>query len=375
MSANEQRNMSIIGLGAYIPDEVRTNAFWSDSLVEKWSGRKKDKTNFLHLGKEDNTKKSDDMHPLLSEELNKYTGDPFVGMKERRVSRVLPSEMERKACEEALKDAKLNPNEIDLFMCFSLPSDRVLPPNIYKLHYELGLVNANCFEICSICNSSLTMLDIADQYIKTHKANKVLIVVSTTYSSIMDYSSSVSVMAGDGAAAIVLRNCPEDKGFEDIYTAVDSQFHDSMTVQRRAPLRKETPSFEFGEIQSSEKMFFTINDPQKSQLLISKIPFWAEEVKKNLFDKRYYSPSNVDLIVTNAATAWYSTVIARILNISSEKIEDNILEFSNMGAVNLLMNLYTAYKKGRLKNDDKVLFFSHGGGASYGAAILKWYKP
>ncbi len=369
-----QKSATIVGIGAYIPDEIRTNDYWSADIIQQWNRSKNTKhKNFLHLKKQNQSDSVVDTHPLLEEELKKLVGDPFVGMKERRVSHIPPSEMEVIACKEALEDAQLKPEQIDLLMGFSLPPDRINPPNIYKVHHELGLINAMCFEVSAICHSFLVMLDIAFQYIKNGTMKNILIFVSTKYSSIMDYTSSVSTIAGDGAVAVVLSDCNIEKGLQILRHKFETDFYNTMLVRRRAPLRSPTPLFDFEEKQSNEKVFFTFNDIDKARTLMLKIPFWSEIIKKE-FENHGYITKKVDFMVTNAAMVWYSQVCAKIFEVSMENVEDNILKFSNMGAVNLPMNLYTAYKSNRLREGDSILMFGHGGGAGYGGAILNWYK-
>ena len=361
-----QQSSTILGLGVYIPEHIRTNDYWGKELVNSWS-----------KGKNKNKKAQepkDSLHQIMQEEIAKLEGDPFSGMIERRVtpSDVLPIHMEIKAAAEAIKSAELRPEDIDLLMCFSLPPTRVFPPDVFRLHNELGLKNAFCFGVNAICHSFLTMMDMAHQYITNGVYKNVLIVVSTKYSSIMDYSSSLSVIAGDGAAAAVLGPCPAGKGLKLSRHWSETESHDSMIVIRRAPLRTKTEETAFGPTQSQERLFFTISDPKTAKMIISRLPHWAERIKDTLFSSADLSAKDISLLLTNAAFVWYTPVIARILGIDLEKTEDNILRFSNMGAVNLPMNLYTAWQKGKISSGENVLLVGHGGGANYGFALLEW---
>ena len=369
-----KKSATIVGIGAYIPDEIRTNDYWSADIIQQWNRSKNTKhKNFLHLKKQNQSDSVVDTHPLLEEELKKLVGDPFVGMKERRVSHIPPSEMEVIACKEALEDAQLKPEQIDLLMGFSLPPDRINPPNIYKVHHELGLINAMCYEVSAMCHSFLVMLDIAYQYIKNGTMKNILIFVSTKYSSVMDYTSSVSTIAGDGAVAVVLSCCGDEKGLQILRHKFDTSFYDCMIAKMRAPLRSDRPSSNLDEEPSGEKIFFTLNEPDKARIMMSEIPLWSETIRKE-FESSGYLTKKVDFMVTNAAMVWYSKICAKIFEVSMENVEDNILKFANMGAVNLPMNLYTAYKKNRLSEGSSILMFGHGGGASYGGAVLKWHK-
>lgn len=359
---------TIKGLGAYVPKEVRSNAFWSNEVVKEWG-----KQTVVSLQKGSSVLPKD-IHPVLIDALKTHAGDPFVGMKERRVSRILPSQMEIAAALDALKDASLYPEDIDLLLSFSIPSDRIIPPNVFKIHHELGLKNAKCFEVNSLCHSFLTMMDIASQYIQNNNARNVLAVTSTTYSAIMDFTAPESVMSGDGAAAAVIGPCSADKGIQLSRHFTESKYHETMILARREPRICNPSEYAFSEHQSNERLFFTMFDVPGSMELVSKLPFWIENTRPAFFKETGFSPEDIDLMIPNAATTWYSKVLSELFGIPLEKFQDNILKYSNMAGVNLPMNLYTAYKNGRVKNGDLVFLWGHGGGASHGGMLLRWFK-
>lgn len=362
---------TILGIGAYIPEQIRTNDWWPASLVKAWE--KKTVVN-LEQSKEE---APESLHPVLREELEKIKGDPFGGTRERRVAppEMLPSDMEMAACREAIADARLQPEDIDLVMSFSLPTDTLLLPNMFKLHHQLGLKNARCIGVSAICHSFLTMMDVAHQYIASGSIRNALLVVSTKYSDLMDYTSTLSVAAGDGAVAAVMGPCPAGSGVRVSKHYCDSVYHDSMIMIRRPPSRPPTSPYPFGPVQSNERLFFSVYQPKAARELVGSVPVWAERLKQSLFTEGPLKVDEIDLLATNAAFVWYSPVMARIFGIPAERVEDNVLSFSNMGAVNLPMNLYKAQRSGRIRHGDTVLLVGHGGGASYGAIALDWYRP
>jgi 3-oxoacyl-[acyl-carrier-protein] synthase-3 len=367
---------TILGLGAYIPDEIRTNDWWPKSLVQIWQA--KEKKNEINLQEsKDNAQERESLHPALAREVDKIKNDPFGGTKERRVAPVamLPSDMEVAACREALENAHVRPEAIDLILCFSLPPDVLIVPNCFKVANALGLTNARCVGINSICHSFMTMIDLAHLYISSGAVKHALLVASTKYSAIMDYSSSISVAAGDGACAAVMGSCPEGKGVLASRHYCEPVFHDSMIVTRRPPIRPMVPAFSWGEVQSVEKMFFTINKPALARGAVAIVPRFGERLRKELFDSGLFAQKDIQLFVTNAAFCWYTPVLAQVVGIPMDKVEDNIDSFSNMGAVNLGMNLYTAVKKKRVKDGDQVLMLGHGGGMSYGGIVMRWHQP
>jgi 3-oxoacyl-[acyl-carrier-protein] synthase-3 len=106
---------------------------------------------------------------------------------------------------------------------------------------------------------------------------------------------------------------------------------------------------------------------------ISAVPLWGERVRREVLEDHGYKPSDVALMATNAAFVWYSPVLSKVLDIPMARVEDNVLQFSNMGSVNLPMNLYLARQKKRIKDGDLVLLVGHGGGLSYGGILMRWH--
>jgi 3-oxoacyl-[acyl-carrier-protein] synthase-3 len=368
-----QRSTTILGMGAYIPEEVRTNQWWPEALVRDWG--RKERGNVINL-QESRQDEPSSLHPALIEELEKIKGDPFGGTKERRVAppEMLPSQMELAACREAIADSGVDPDRIGMIMAFSLPPDSLFTPNVFKLHHELGLKNARAVGINVICHSFMTSMDLLHHQIANGAFDYALIVTSTKYSAVMDYTSSISVAAGDGAVAAVLGPCPKGKGILVSKHHSDTRFHDSMHVLRRPPSRPTLPAFSWGETQTIERPYFTVTDAKMGRGIVAAIPVIGEQLKREILDEQGISPDQISLLATNAAFSWYSPVLSKVFGIPMERVEDNVASFSNMGTVNLPMNLYLARKKQRLKDGELVLLIGHGGGLSYGGILMRWHQ-
>ncbi|HYO64660.1 MAG TPA: 3-oxoacyl-[acyl-carrier-protein] synthase III C-terminal domain-containing protein [Archangium sp.] len=365
-----QRSSTILGMGAYIPEQRRGNDYWPESLVKQWGTKT---VVSLQGEREKNAAK---MHPALVAELERYKDDYFMGTRERRIAPadMLPSEMTAIACEEALNDAGVAAEDVDLLIVSSVPGDHPVPPNVYRVHHRIRAVNARCFELDAACNAFQFSWDVAHAYITSGLAKRVLIGISTKYSSIVDDTSSLSIVAGDGAVAAVIGGCPRELGLQHSLLRTETVFHDALYVTRRAPTRSALPAFEYGPRQSNERALLSVNDKEKASAFFAKIPDYAAEIRRDLVDANGISPEAIALLVVNGSRAYLSAVVAKILGVPLSKVEDNVLEFGNIGPATLPMNLYTAYKKGRLSDGDNVLMFGHGGGASYGGTLFRWHR-
>jgi 3-oxoacyl-[acyl-carrier-protein] synthase-3 len=356
----------IAGFGVYLPEEVRENDFWPRDLVKKWQRH----AGVLEGIQQFASRAGTTVHPLLVEALAGLKDDPFQGYKRRRVAppEMMPSEMERRAVEEAVRDAQIEPEDVDMLMTFSLPPDWNSYPTAFKLQHECGFKNALAYSLSCNCFSMMVMMDVAHRFISTGQAKNIVAVVSTKYSDAMDFTSSFSVMSGDGAAAIVLQPCDVDKGIVATYQRTDAKFFDAIIPVQRPPAFASPQDYHYGSSNGNHRVFLSAN--RSAAELITRLPYYAEEACTAALQEANLKAEEIDLLVTNAATVWYSEIIAKLLGIDFEKVEDHILEHGNMGAVNFGMNLYFAQKSGRLQSGRKVLFFGHGGGTGYGALVF-----
>ncbi len=362
---------AIRGVGVYEPDEVRTNDFWPREIVERWQQKRKGLAGFSA----DAAEGKDYLEPIMREEINAVKGDPFLGFVRRRVApaEMTPSEMEVCAAKAALDQAALTPRELDAVMTFSLPTDIEQLSTAFKVHHDLGATNAVAIGVSMLCCSINAMMETARQYIMSGTWRHALAVVSTKYSDVMDYTSSVSVLSGDGAGALVLSRCEDGRGILGTHLRSWTQFHDAMTGVRRNPEFMTMPRYDYGRTQGRQhRAYFSFGDDGGARRVLGALSQWAREAGHEIGRRTGYQPNDADILVTNAAHSRYSRIVARTMGVDLAKIEDNVSEYGNMGAVNLPMNMYQALQKKRISEGTKVLVFGHGGGASYGATLIDW---
>ena len=202
----------ILGIGAYIPEEIRKNDFWENiKIMNLPEGRR----------------------------------SPFERIDERRVfpSDILPSDAEVKAAEIAIKDSCISKDDIDLVMVHSMLQDEIIPSNASLVQYKLGLKNAGAWHIDTCCSSFVTMVTTASNLIAMGEFKNILIVTSVFHSRILDYSDYLSLYAGDGAGAVVMGQVPEGRGYIASFCNSDGYYHDAFTLSERMPLNHTRRKF------------------------------------------------------------------------------------------------------------------------------------
>ena len=151
------------------------------------------------------------------------TSDDWIrtrtGILERRYANPnqTTSDLALEAAQQAIKNAGVLPEEIDLVLVATITPDMAFPSTACILQHKLGLKKIACFDLEAACSGFLYALDVADAMISSGRYRKALVIGAEKMSSIMDWEDRTTcVLFGDGAGAAILSNegsGPELLGF------------------------------------------------------------------------------------------------------------------------------------------------------------------
>jgi 3-oxoacyl-[acyl-carrier-protein] synthase-3 len=166
---------------------------------------------------------NDDLEKILD------TSDEWItertGMKERRIAKPeeAASDFALRAAQQALTDARLKPEEIDLIIVATVTGDMPFPSTACILHHKLGAANAAAMDIAAGCSGFIYALTTARQFIATGAYRTVLVVGVEVLSKITDWTDrSTAVLLADGAGAAILQASTEkERGIIATYLGAD----------------------------------------------------------------------------------------------------------------------------------------------------------
>ena len=150
---------------------------------------------------------------LTNKEISKKvdTSDEWIrsrtGIKQRRFAtdNESTSDLAFHAAQNALKNAGLNANDIDLVIVATITPDMAFPSTACLIQHRLGIPKVACFDIEAACSGFLYALDIADGMLQSGRFKCALVVGAEKLSSIMDWEDRTTcVLFGDGAGAAVI---------------------------------------------------------------------------------------------------------------------------------------------------------------------------
>src|SRR5882672_7686691 len=223
-SARNQRTVSIVGTGSYTPEKILTN---------------------------------EDLSRMVD------TSDEWItvrtGIKERRVAAKdeTTSDMASKAALNALEQAKVKPEDVDLILVATATPDMLFPATACFVQKKIGATNAACLDVSAACAGFLFALEIAQQFITSHTHDTVLVIGAEKLTSITNWTDRNScVLFGDGAGAAVLQHRGSAHGVISTHIGSDGQFSDILFMPgggSRCPITAENVGDSLNTIHMSGK--------------------------------------------------------------------------------------------------------------------------
>ena len=322
--------VGILGTGKYVPEQVLTNQ-QLEQMVE--------------------------------------TNDEWIvtrtGIKERRIaaSDEATSDLAFKAAEQAIANAGLTADDIDLIIIATVTPDMSFPSTACLVQARLG---AKCpaFDLSAACSGFIYSLVTGNALIQSGMYRRILIVGAETLSRITDYTDrNTCILFGDGAGAVVIGEVPAGRGFQSFEIGADGTGGELLRVSAggsRKPATAETVS------NKEHSIYMAGNEVFKFAVRI--MGNAAEEA----IAKAGLTKADIDLLVPHQANIRIIQSSLNRLELSEDKAMINLDKYGNMSAASIPVALAEAVEQGRVKEGDKLCLVGFGGGLTWGATVLVW---
>jgi 3-oxoacyl-[acyl-carrier-protein] synthase-3 len=309
---------------------------------------------------------------LTNHDLEKMvdTSDEWIiertGIKQRRIVSSLEaaSDLSLKASKRALKMAGLRPKDIDMIIVATITGDMHMPSTASFLQYKLGANNAVAFDINAACSGFIYGLSIADNFIKTRKAKRVLLVGAEVLSRFTDWEDRTTcVLFGDAAGAVVLEPTKKNRGILSTHIHSDGRFWELLYIPgggSKHPASKESIEKRYHYIKMKGNETFKVAVRTLEQLAIETLK--ANKIK----------PEKLSLLIPHQANLRIIQATAQRLNLPMERVIVNIDRYGNTSSASIPIALDEALRGGRIKDGDYILLEAFGGGFTWGSALIKW---
>jgi len=308
------------------------------------------------------------------------TSDEWIvqrtGIRERRwVEGVTStSDLALQASRRALDSAGLDAEDLDMIFLATLSPDHFFPGSAVFLQTKLGLAGIPAIDVRQQCTGFVYALSMADQYIRTGSAQRILVVGAEVHSKGLDKSTrgrDVTVLFGDGAGAVVIEATEVETPGSDAHLLSTHLFTDGAFAEE---LWVPAVSTAYDEEIVDQRMLDRGDQYPKMngrQVFINAVKRMPEAVDTAL-EHNGYQVADVDLFVFHQANLRINEAVAQRLGAAPEKVFNTIDKYANTTAATIPIGLDEAVRAGRLQPGMLVALAAFGSGFTWGSALLRW---
>lgn len=313
---------ALLGIGAYAPDAVLTNA---------------------------------DFERILD------TSDHWIqertGIRERRKGGEgeTASVMGARAAAAAL--ARAGDPDVDLIIVATASPDTLFPATSCLIQRRLDLGTIPAFDLSGACSGFMYGLTVADSLIRSGRNQRVLVVAAESMTSLVDYGDrSTAVLFGDGAGAAVV--------------GVDSELAGGIRAAAWGADGREAGLIFYGPpVDGTEgEDLLRMHGKGTFRLAVERMV----ETAQNLCAEAGWSVEEVDHVVPHQANLRIIDAVAKRLGLREDQLVVNGDRYGNTSAASIPLALSEADAAGGLRPGDRVLCVAFGSGLTWGGVAFEW---
>jgi len=299
------------------------------------------------------------------------TSDQWItertGMKERHIAAPgeAASDLAVVACEKALTEAKVKPEELDLIVVGTVTGDMPFPSTACVLQQRLGAPHAAAFDVSAGCTGFIYALSVARQFVSTGASRTALVVGVEMLSKITDWTDrSTCVLFGDGSGAAVLKADTEpDKGILATYLAADGNGGKHLYMLAggsRHPATIETVQQRMHTCKMNGNAIFKVA-----------VRSMADTVK-HLLQQTGLGIDDLNLLIPHQANLRIIEATTKLLKFPSERVFVNIAKYGNTSSATTIIALDEARRAGLVRPGDVVMLVAFGAGLTWGGVVIRF---
>jgi len=284
---------------------------------------------------------------VSNEDLSKIveTSDEWIiertGIKNRHIAKddQLTSDLALEASNQALKNAQLKAQDIEMIVLASTTPDLTFPATATILQKKLNANNAFAFDVQAVCSGFIYALNIADNFIKSGQVRNALVVGAETLSRIVDWNDrNTCVLFGDGAGAVILQaSNDKESGIIASKLSSDGNLNDILKTSDGVSYSKKS-----GFIQMQGKEVFK----HAVEKMVSSVGETLKLANLSIKDITYLIPHQANLRILKS--------VSQKLKLNDEQVIITLENQGNTSAGSIPLALDFANQNNKFKKNDII---------------------
>ena len=283
-------------------------------------------------------------------------------MKERRISHVSATQMATLAAKRALACAGLDPTDLDLVIYGGVSNEELCPNSASGVQLSLGASNAAAMDLNTACTSFCYGLAVATAMIQAGQVRNAVVIGVELISRYMDWTNrNVSVLFGDGAAAVVLQATDQEEGLLASVLGCDAEARHTLRVR----------GFGCGYSGYGITLGDTFWDFDGQQIF-KRAVIGMSRASKQVLERAELKAEDISLVIPHQANLRIIESVAKHAGIPMERVMLTVEKYGNMSAATVPVALVEALDEGRVEPNSWILMPAFGGGLTYCSLLVKW---
>ena len=298
-----------------------------------------------------------------------------TGIVSRRIAAAgeLTSDLAVEAARRALASAEVGVDSLDLILVATTTPDLIFPSTAVIVQHKLGANRRQipAFDIQAVCAGFIYALSVADSFIRSGAARRVLVIGAETMSRIIDWSDrSTCILFGDGAGAVIVDSSQEkNRGIVSTHLHADGAYKDLLCteggISRGMAAHLACPGA--SHLVSGGGLVQMRGNEVFKQAVMALEGVVDETLAANGLEK-----SQIDWLVPHQANIRIIERTAKRLGMGMERVVVTVDRHGNTSAASVPLALDEAVRDGRIQPGHLLLLEAFGGGFTWGSALARW---
>lgn len=310
-------NAGIIGIGTYVPETIIDNQYFENYLetTDEWISSR-------------------------------------TGIKERRFADtdIDVSDMAYYAALQAIEDAAIKQEDIDLILVATSTGDHQFPSVACQLQHRLKLNKVPAMDQLAACTGFIYSLITAQHFILSGNYRNILVVGADKLTKITDMDDrNTAVLFGDGAGAVIVSQVRDDYGIQAYSWGSDGSGGPHLYDDK-------------------ESGYLKMNGREVFRFAVRIL----EEQSQIVIDKAGLNAKDIDMLIPHQANTRIIEAARGRLGLTASQVSTTLDKYGNTSAASIPLSIAYECQKGKIKNGDQLILTGFGGGLTFGAIALIW---
>jgi len=276
------------------------------------------------------------------------------------------SDMCVRAAKQALVDAKMTIDQIDMICVATLSGDYKMPATACLVQNKLGAKSIMSFDLNAACSGFIYGLHVVDQFIKTGAYKNILLIGAENLTRILNYKDrETCILFGDGAGAFILTRGEEtEKNYlMTAHAHAEGSLYDLLWAKSggtRHPFSQQVLDEGSHYMMMKGKEIF--KNATRAMAQCCKEALAATSTKAE----------DIDWIVPHQANMRITEAVSNLFDFPMSKIISTVHETGNTSAASIPIAFDMAYRDGRIKRGQLIMLTAFGAGLTSGSALLRF---